>query len=75
MGLKLIQSLWKAVKYTVLTAQDKQGTHEQLSQNMKTVVDHPGNDRRFKGMSIFGTILINSVILSRGVCVNICYVK
>ncbi len=23
---------------------DKQGTHEQLSQNMKTVVDHPGND-------------------------------
>ncbi len=25
-------------------AQDKQGTNEQLSQNIKTVVDHPGND-------------------------------
>ncbi len=34
------------------TAQDKQGTHEQLSQNIKTVVDHPGNNTvlRFKGM-------------------------
>ncbi len=26
------------------TAQDQQGTHEQLSQNIKTVVDHPGKD-------------------------------
>ncbi len=24
------------------SAQDKQGTREQLSQNIKTVVDHPG---------------------------------
>lgn len=29
--------------YTKLTAQDKEGTHEQLSQNKK-VVDHPCND-------------------------------
>ncbi len=29
------------------TAQDKQGTHEQLSQNIKTVVDHPGNDTQY----------------------------
>ncbi len=27
-----------------LNAQDQQGTHEQLSQNRKTVVDHPGNE-------------------------------
>ncbi len=26
------------------TAQDKKGTHRQLSQNIKTVVDHPDND-------------------------------
>ncbi len=35
------------------TAEDKQGTHhEQLSLNIKTVVDHSGNDKvlRFKGM-------------------------
>ncbi len=49
---------WKGFKYAedagkpknvqeledFLTAQDKQGTHEQLSQNIKTVVNHPGND-------------------------------
>ena len=35
-----------------LTAQNKQGTHEQPSQNKKTVVDHPGNHTvlRIKGM-------------------------
>jgi len=29
------------------TAQDKQGTHEQPSQNKKTVVDHPGNHTQY----------------------------
>ncbi len=63
MDLKIIQSLlervhicrgcWKTKNVQELedSAQDKQGTHEQLSQNIKTVVDHPGNNTvRFKGM-------------------------
>ncbi len=35
-----------------LTVQDKQGTHEQLSLNKKTSVDHSGNNivLRIKGM-------------------------
>ncbi len=38
---------WKGFKYAeecAGAAQDQRGTHEQLSQNIKTVVDHPRND-------------------------------
>ncbi len=59
MDLKLRQSLLESCEICSLTAQDKQGSREHLSQNMQTVVGHPGNDRTFKGMSIFGTIFIN----------------
>ncbi len=59
MDLKIIQSLlervqicrrcWKIKECAgaggfFWSAQDQQETHEQLSQNIKTVVDHPGND-------------------------------
>ncbi len=55
LDLKIIQSLLERVHICrrcwktgaggfFLTAQDQQGTREQLSQNIKTVVDHPEND-------------------------------
>ncbi len=49
MDLKIIQLLLERIQIcrcwkTKECAQDQQGTHEQLSQNIKTVVDHPGND-------------------------------
>lgn len=59
MDLKLMQSLLERCEICGLKTQDKQGSHEHLSQSMRTVVGHPGNDRTFKGMSIFGTIFIN----------------
>jgi len=57
---KLYSHCWKGFKYAEdlgkpknvqeledFSAQDQQGTHEQLSQNRKTVVDHPGNDTQY----------------------------
>ncbi len=54
---KSYSQCWKGIKYAEdagksknvqeledFSAQDKQETHEQLSQNIKTVMDHPGND-------------------------------
>lgn len=46
---------------------DKQGTYELLSQNTKTVMDHPGNDTC---TFLNGAAFINSVISSCGVYVN-----
>ncbi len=31
----------------IVTVQNKQGTHEQPSQNKKTVVDHPGDHTQY----------------------------
>ncbi len=92
MDFKIIQSMlervqicrrcWKTKECAGAggTAQDQQGTHEQLSQNRKTVVDHPGNDTQYYDLRVCkllnGVIFTNSVIiLSCGVYVNICYVK
>ncbi len=56
MDLKIIQSLFERVQICRRcwktkecagaggTAQNQQWTHEQLSQNIKTVMDHPGNN-------------------------------
>ncbi len=54
--VQICRKSWKtkecaeAGRFVLITvnAQDQQGTHEQLSQNRKTAVDHPGNDTLYK---------------------------
>ncbi len=62
------------------TVQSQRGTHEQLSQHRKTVVDHQKATQiiKIQGRVNFwtGSFFMNSVIiLSCGVYINICYVK
>ncbi len=48
-----------------LNWQDKQGTHEQLSQNIKTVIDHSGNNTEYYRISSLSKSNSNSFMLTK----------